>query len=97
MTFDHKNNRVSIPDCMKINENLFTEKQGQYLAYIHYYTKINGQPPAESDMQKYFNVTAPSVHRMIVELENKGLIHREKRKARSLNVRLNLSQLPQLI
>lgn len=97
MTFDHKINRVSIPNLMKIKDNLFTEKQGQYLAYIHYYTKINEQPPAEADMQKYFNVTAPSVHRMIVELEKKGLIHREKRKARSLSVRLNLNQLPQLI
>jgi hypothetical protein len=22
----------------------FTKKQGQYLAYIHYYTKLNGYP-----------------------------------------------------
>ena len=26
----------------------FTEKQGQYLAYIYHYTKVNRQPPAES-------------------------------------------------
>ena len=28
-------------------------KQGQYLAFIHYYTKVNGKPPAEADMQRY--------------------------------------------
>ncbi|MEZ4737235.1 MAG: hypothetical protein R3E79_59905 [Caldilineaceae bacterium] len=34
-------------------------KQGQYLAFIYYYTKINGQPPAEADMQRYFRTTPP--------------------------------------
>jgi hypothetical protein len=28
----------------------FTERQGQYLAFIYYYTKLNGRPPAEADM-----------------------------------------------
>ncbi len=32
----------------------YTEKQGQYLAFVHYYTKIHGYPPAEADMQRYF-------------------------------------------
>jgi len=81
---------------MKIDE-FFTEKQGQYLAYIYYYTKINGQPPAEADMQRYFNVTAPSVHRMIVDLEKKGLISKEKGKARSIIIRLNIEHLPELL
>ena len=30
----------------------YTPKQGQYLAFIYYYTKINGQPPAEHDMAR---------------------------------------------
>jgi len=97
MTFDHKNNGGSIPNNMKICEIFFTEKQGQYLAFIYYYTKINGQPPAEIDMQRYFNVSPPSVHRMIVELEKKNLIYRESKKARSLIVRLSVNQLPLLI
>jgi hypothetical protein len=29
----------------------FTEKQGQYLAFIYAYTKLNRRPPAEADMQ----------------------------------------------
>jgi len=36
--------------------------QGQYLAFIHAYTKIHGVAPAEADMQRYFRVTPPSVH-----------------------------------
>ena len=32
----------------------YTEKQGQYLAFIYYYTRVNGRPPAETDMQRYF-------------------------------------------
>ena len=49
--------------AMKTN---FTEKQGQYLAFIYYYTKVNGRPPAEADMQRYFRVTPPSVHQMVL-------------------------------
>jgi len=32
----------------------FTAKQGQYLAFIYYYTKVNGIAPAESDFERYF-------------------------------------------
>lgn len=32
----------------------FTEKQGQYLAFIYMYTLVNGRPPAEADLQRYF-------------------------------------------
>ena len=31
----------------------FTATQGQYLAYIYYYPKIHGRPPAESDLQRF--------------------------------------------
>jgi repressor LexA len=50
----------------------FTELQGQYLAFIHAYSKIHRRPPAEADMQHYFEVTPPSVHRMVMELERRG-------------------------
>ena len=35
----------------------FAEKQGQCPAFIHTYTKINGRPPAEADMQRHFRIT----------------------------------------
>lgn len=47
----------------------FTDKQGQYLAFIHTYAMLHRRPPAEADMQAYFGVTPPSVHRMVVELD----------------------------
>jgi repressor LexA len=36
--------------------NKYTEKQGQYLAFIYYYSKVNGYPPAQADIQRYFEV-----------------------------------------
>jgi hypothetical protein len=44
----------------------FTEKQGQYLAFISTYSHMFRRPPAETDMQRHFQVTPPSVHQMIV-------------------------------
>ncbi len=73
-----------------------THKQGQYLACIYYYTKINGRPPAEADIQAYFRVTPPSVHQMIVKLEEKGLIRRFPGKVRSIEILLPFDQLPLL-
>ena len=64
----------------------FTEKQGQYLAFIYAYTRVNARPPAEIDMQRYFNVTPPSVHQMVLTLERAGLIRRQPGAARSIEV-----------
>jgi hypothetical protein len=44
----------------------FTPKQGQYLAFIHAYTRLHRRPPAEADMQQYFRVSPPSVHQMVL-------------------------------
>jgi DNA-binding FadR family transcriptional regulator len=55
----------------------FTPKQGQYLAFIHAYTLVNGRPPAEADMIRFFRVTPPSVHQMVLGLEKAGLISRQ--------------------
>ena len=74
----------------------FTHKQGQYLAYIYCYTKIHGQPPAESDMQMYFRATAPSIHQMILTLEKNGLISRVPRQARSIHLLVPKEEIPHL-
>lgn len=74
----------------------FTAKQGQYLAYIYYYTKIHGRPPAESDLQQFFRVTPPVVHQMIKTLEARGFIERQPRAARSIRLLLTRAQLPDL-
>ena len=74
----------------------FTSKRGQYLAYIYYYSKINGRPPSEADMQRYFRVSPPSVHNMVVTLEASGYIERTPGQARSLRVLLAREDLPDL-
>jgi DNA-binding MarR family transcriptional regulator len=74
----------------------FTEKQGQYLAFIDAYTRVNARPPAEIDMQRYFNVTPPSVHQMVLTLERAGLIRRQPGAARSIEVLVAPERLPVL-
>ena len=74
----------------------FTELQGQYLAFIHAYALVNGRPPAEADMQRFFGVTPPSVHNMVKTLERLGLITRAPRQARSLAVVVPDDELPRL-
>jgi DNA-binding MarR family transcriptional regulator len=74
----------------------FTPKQGQYLAYIHTYTLVNGRPPAEADMIRFFRVTPPTVHQMVLSLEKAGLISRKPGVPRSIEVLLERSALPEL-
>ncbi|MFZ3366940.1 MAG: hypothetical protein WA239_07495 [Candidatus Sulfotelmatobacter sp.] len=75
----------------------YTDKQGQYLAFIYYYDKIHGCPPAESEMQQYFRVSPPSVHQMISTLETHGLIERTRGQARSIRLLIPREELPDLI
>ena len=74
----------------------FTETQGQYLAFIHAYALVNGRPPAEADMRRFFAVTPPSVHSMIKELERRGLITRVPRQPRSIAIVVPEDELPRL-
>jgi repressor LexA len=74
----------------------FTPKQGQYLAFIYAYTRINRRPPAEADMQSYFRVSPPSVHQMVLTLEREGLIKRKPGQARSIEMTVDPECLPVL-
>ena len=74
----------------------FTAKQGQYLAFIFYYTKIHGFAPAESDMRSYFGVSPPSVHQMVLTLEANGFIERVPGRGRSIRLLTPREELPEL-
>lgn len=74
----------------------FSPRQGQYLAFIHAYTLVNGRPPAQADIQRFFHVTPPSVHQMLLTLERAGLISRRPGVARSILVLVDRSALPSL-
>ncbi|MHC1950509.1 helix-turn-helix domain-containing protein [Bradyrhizobium sp. UFLA06-06] len=75
----------------------FTPKQGQYLAFIRLYTRLHRRPPAETEMQEYFRVSPPSVHQMVLTLERTGLIRRQPRAPRSIEVLVDPKRLPELI
>jgi SOS-response transcriptional repressor LexA len=90
--FDHETEPMSIAST----KPLFTDKQGQYLAFIHTYVLLHRRPPAEADMERYFGVTPPSVHRMVVELEKRGLIRRLPRQPRSIALCIPADKIPQL-
>jgi len=75
----------------------FTPKQGQYLAFIHLYTRLHRRPPAETDMQQYFQVSPPSVHQMVLTLERAGFIRRQPKVARTIEVLIDPKSLPELI
>ena len=70
--------------------------QGQYLACIPAYTLVNGRPPAQADMQRFFQVTPPTVHQMLITLEKAGLISRHPGAARSIAVQVDRADLPTL-
>lgn len=74
----------------------FTPKQGQYLAFIYAYTQISGRPPAEANLQRHFGVTPPSVHQMVLTLEQAGFIKRQPGKARSIELLVDPRGLPLL-
>ena len=72
----------------------FTQTQGQYLGFIYAYSRIFKRPPAEADMRRHFEVTAPTVHQMVLTLEKAGLIARVPGAARSIQLLLPPEALP---
>jgi SOS-response transcriptional repressor LexA len=88
-------NRVNVDQQQTLNPT-YTERQGQFLAYIHQYSIVNGCAPAEADMQRFFQITPPSVHSMVLLLERRGLIRRVPGQARSITLIVSPESLPPL-
>ncbi len=88
-------NRVKVDQQQNMNP-IHTERQGQFLAYIHQYSIVNGCAPAEADMQRFFQITPPSVHSMVLTLERRGLIRRVPGQARSITLIVPPESLPPL-
>lgn len=72
-----------------------TARQGQFLAFIEAYTLVNGRPPAEADMQRFFQLTGAIVHQMVLTLERDGWISRQPGIPRSIRRRIGAAQLPE--
>ncbi len=91
--------RVRIDPAPKLDPSAvprFTSKQGQYLAFIYNYSKIHGRAPAESDLERYFRTSPPSIHQMIKTLELNGFIERTPGQARSIRLLVRPEHLPVL-
>jgi len=75
-----------------------TRQQGQFLAYISDYLAANraGVAPSHADLQRFFNLTPPSVNSMLVRLERYGFIRRVPGKARAIEVLVPAAHLPPL-
>jgi SOS-response transcriptional repressor LexA len=74
----------------------YTERQGQYLAFLHQYSVLNGCAPSEAEMQRFFQVTPPTVHQMVLTLERRGFIRRVPGQARSITLLVPPETLPPL-
>lgn len=74
----------------------YTELQGRYLSFIFYYQKLHGRPPAESDLQRYFQVSPPTVHAMLKTLQQRRYIARTAGAARSIELLVPPEAIPAL-
>jgi len=69
-----------------------TKRQFEYLAFIHKYIARFGRAPAESDIERHFLVSAPSVNQMMQTLERLGFIARQRGVPRSVRICIELPQ-----
>ena len=78
--------------------DLPTPKQGQFLAYIHEYMLHNhaGVAPTHAVLQRYFNLTAPSVNSMLIRLEQRGFIRRAPGQVRGITLLIDPAMIPEL-
>ncbi len=68
-----------------------TQRQLEYLLFIDKYMRRFGRAPAESDIERHFLVSAPSVNSMIQTLERRGFITRQPGVPRSIRLSIDLS------
>lgn len=75
-----------------------TRQQGQFLAFIREYMLRNyaGVAPTHAALQRFFNLSAPSVNSMLVRLEQRGFIRRVAGKARAIELVIAPDRIPPL-
>ena len=67
-----------------------TKRQLEYLIFITKYIRRFGRSPAESDIERHFLVSAPSVNQMMQTLERRGFISRQPGVPRSARICIDL-------
>ncbi len=67
-------------------EDQITEVQQRTLRELAAFIEWMGYPPTMSELGAKLGITSASAHNLIMQLERKGFVRREPRKARSLSV-----------
>jgi hypothetical protein len=57
---------------------------------------VNGRPPAQADIQRFFRITPLAVHPMLLMLEKAQLVSRKPGVARCVAVLVDPDDLPRL-
>lgn len=70
-----------------------TKRQLEYLQFMAKYIRRYGRAPAESDIERHFLVSAPSVNQMMQMLERRGFISRKPGVPRSARICIDLGLL----
>lgn len=75
-----------------------TRQQGRFLAFIREYMVHNytGAAPTHAVLQKFFNLTPPSVNSMLIRLEHRGFIRRIPHQARGIEITIDPDLIPPL-
>jgi repressor LexA len=75
-----------------------TRQQGQFLAYIREYMLRNhlGLAPTHAELQRFFNLTPPSVNSMLKRLDQRGFIRRTPGKTRAIELTIDPELIPTL-
>lgn len=77
-------------------ESAPTQRQRDYLGFIEKYIARFGRAPAESDIERHFLVSAPSVNHMMQTLERRGFISRQRGVPRSIKIHAQPAAAPGL-
>ena len=73
-----------------------TPRHSQYFVYLYLYRRLHRYGLSETEISEFFRGSAPSVHRMLVKLEENGLITRELGVSRSVPVAVSRREITPL-
>lgn len=92
----NKSRQKKPPAKRTAGEATLTEKQGQYLAFIHAFIKRKGHSPDVTDFEAHFRVGPTSVYRILGKLEEKGFVKRTQQTPRSIELLISEDDIPDL-
>ena len=89
---------IAQPESPPLVKDGPTRQQGQFLAYIQEFMRHSyaGIAPTHAELQRFFNVTPPSVNSMLKKLEERGFVTRIPGKARAIEITISPDLIPPL-